>query len=221
MNGTPLLPLLRLASPALPIGAFAYSQGLESAVAAGWVHDEASAQDWVLGVLVAGLGRIDVPLLARLQAAFTARDAHAAHRWVAWLFALRGSKELQDEERRLGTALLKVLTTLDATDAWPSGLRPSHLAAFALGAAHCGASASDAAASFAFAWVENQVAAALRLCSIGQSSGLRLVARAMEQIPKVVGAGLALDDDEIGVTTPLPALASAWHETQYSRIFRS
>src|SRR4051812_5564257 len=62
-----LLRLLHLASPALPIGAFAYSQGLEHAVEVGWVSDERAAADWIVGLLGHALGALEVPVYARLH----------------------------------------------------------------------------------------------------------------------------------------------------------
>ena len=62
-----LLRLLHLASPALPIGAFHFSQGLEYAVECGWVKDEASALDWIDGIASASLATLDLPVLDRLR----------------------------------------------------------------------------------------------------------------------------------------------------------
>src|SRR5881394_3591281 len=98
-----LLRLLQLTSPALPIGAFAYSQGLEHAVQAGWVHDEESAAAWILGLLTEALPGLDAPVLLRLIAAWnTDRDPH---HWNEFLFASRASAELRAEDQRLGSAL--------------------------------------------------------------------------------------------------------------------
>jgi urease accessory protein len=92
---------------------------------------------------------------------------------------------------------------------------------FALGAARFQIPLPAAAAAFLFAWSENQAAAAMRLVPLGQTAGLRLVAAAAAIIPAVVEAGLALPDDEVGFGAPALAIASAAHETQYSRLFRS
>src|SRR4051812_39584533 len=70
----PLLRLLQLVSPTLPIGTFAYSQGLEAAVAAGWVRDEAGAAAWIGGLLEGSLAAVDLPLLVRLHRAWTDGD---------------------------------------------------------------------------------------------------------------------------------------------------
>jgi urease accessory protein len=218
-----LLRLLHLASPGLPIGAFAYSQGLEFAVEAGWVKDEASAADWILGLLGQTLRTLEVPVLARLRAAWQRDDAPAVRAWNDLLFAARGAQELQNEDRRLGGALARVLETLGVTDAaaWASDPRGTYTNMFALAAARWQIAPAPAATALLFAWCENQVAAALRLVPLGQSSGQRILAAAVARIPAIVRAGLALPDDQIGWGAPGVALGSALHETQYSRLFRS
>jgi urease accessory protein len=218
-----LLRLLHLASPALPIGAFAYSQGLEPACNAGWVTDEGSATRWILGLLTHGLRTLDLPLFGRLHAAFAAGDERAVTRWTEILFAARGSAELQAEDRRLGHALARVLLTLGVPAAADFADRPRvcHLTLFALGAAHWQLPVGDAAAAWLFAWCENQAAAAMRLVPLGQTSGLRILDACRALIPGTVDEALALPDDDLGWGCPGLALARAVHETQYSRLFRS
>jgi urease accessory protein len=218
-----LLRLLHRASPALPIGAFAYSQGLEPAVAAGWISDEATAQSWMLGVLQHGLRTVDIPALGRLHAAFVAYDNESAARATDVLFASRGSAELQAEDRRLGAALARVLETLALPEAttWVARPRLCHLTLFALATARWHLRLGDAAAAWLFAWCENQAAAAMRLVPLGQTSGLRLLEQARRVIPDVVTEGLALSDEDTGWGCPGVSIASASHETQYSRLFRS
>jgi len=223
------LRLLQLASPALPIGAFAYSQGLEPAVAAGLVRDEASAAAWILGVLRGPLAGQDLPIFVRLHAAHAAGDVTAAERWNAFLLASRPTLELQTEDRHLGTALGRVLATLDVpelarTSGQSAGTAPSvpTLASqFARAAAAFGIDARTAAETFAFTWAEAQASAAVRLVPLGQSAGVRIVARAAAAIPSAVAAALTLADDDIAGAAPGLALLSAAHETQYSRLFRS
>jgi urease accessory protein len=219
----PLLRLLQLASPALPIGAYAYSQGLEHAVTAGWVTTEPAATDWILGLLGNALAHLEVPVLARCMAAFAASDHPSVTRWNDFLLACRGSAELRSEEERLGSALARLLLTLEVEGAqpWTAEARPTHLVMFALAAARWGIAPADAAAGYLFAWAENQVGAASRLVPLGQSAAQRILSRAVEAIPGFTARGLGLDDDDIGFAAPAQAIGAALHETQYSRIFRS
>ncbi|HEY8923228.1 MAG TPA: urease accessory UreF family protein [Polyangia bacterium] len=223
------LRLLQLASPTLPIGAFAYSQGLEPAVAAGLVTDEASAAAWILGLLHGPLAGQDLPIFARLHAAHAAGDVAAAERWNAFLLASRPTLELQTEDRHLGAALGRVLATLNVPeppraagqDAAAAPSSPTLASQFARAAASFGIDARTAAETFAFTWAEAQASAAVRLVPLGQSAGVRIVARAAAEIPSAVAAALAAPDDDIAGAAPGLALLSAAHETQYSRLFRS
>lgn len=115
------LRLLQLVSPSLPVGAYAYSQGLEQAVEAGWVNDAATVQAWIGGLLQHTLCTLDVPVLLRLHAAWRASDHNAVRQWSAWLHACRESAELQAEDRQLGNALARLLSDLGIDDAHPPG----------------------------------------------------------------------------------------------------
>jgi urease accessory protein len=225
-NRLPLLRLLQLASPALPVGAFAYSQGLEAAIHAGLVHDEPSATAWILGLLRETLAYQELPIFARVYRAATAGQPEVVRQWNDVLFAMRASAELQMEDRHLGLALARILQTLDipspfpaATPHWP----PTFTALFAVASAHRPGAAELASAmhAFAFAWAEAQASAAVRLVPLGQSAGVRLLAQAAPVIAAAVDVGLELDDDALGASAPTQAILSAAHETQYSRLFRS
>ena len=221
-TGLAFLRLLQLASPTLPIGAFAYSQGQESAIAAGLVHDEESAAAWILGLLGGPLAHQDLPIFARVHAAHAAHDLPTARRWNDLLFASRAAAELQTEDRQLGTALARVLVTLDLPPLPVGDDGPATLAfQFARATAHFGIDVRQATETFAFTWAEAQSSAAVRLVPLGQSAGVRIVARAGTAIPAAVTRALALADDELGGAAPRLALLSTAHETQYSRLFRS
>jgi urease accessory protein len=205
------------------VGAFAYSQGLEPAVQAGWVRDEASAGGWIAGLLEHGLGSLEVPVFRRLHAAWQGGDEDQVDRWNEILHASRATAELQAEDRRLGAALARALTTLGIgrAAAWADHPRVTQANLFALACSAWKVPVEPAAAALLFGWAENQVAAAVRLVPLGQSAGLRILSRLGGQIPAVVAQGLGRADDRIGQGAAGLALASAWHETQYSRIFRS
>lgn len=218
-----LLRLLQLTSPALPIGAFAYSQGLEYAVQAQWVHDETSAQAWILGVMREGVARLDVPVLARLYRAWSVNDEDALDYWSAYLRASREAAELREEDRQLGMALARLLRDLEIAEAAPWLTRPqANLATlFALAAVRWNISLRDAANGYLWSWTEAQVAAAVKLVPLGQTAGQRILSRAVLEIPAAAAAGWSLSDDEIGYAAPRLAIGSALHESQYSRLFRS
>jgi urease accessory protein len=217
-----LLRLFHLVSPALPVGAYAYSQGLEYAVQAGWVHDEASTFDWLQGLSRFGVGTLDLPILKRLHAAWTHGDAPALQHWNAQLIAARESAELRAEERHLGDALRRVLLELDLREAlaWREPA-PAFATLFALAAVRWQIPAEQALSGYLWAWSENQVLAAIKLVPLGQSAGQRLLHRLTDDIPTIVEHALSLGDEAIGVAVVSQAIASALHESQYSRLFRS
>lgn len=223
LGALPLLKLLQLTSPGLPIGAFAYSQALEQAIALGWVKDEATAQDWICGLLAGSIGKLDLPVLARAHEAFACGDDDHARTWSELLLASRASAELQAEDRSLGSALARVLDGLavDGARTWLGSPAASYAVLFALAAVRWKVPLAQAAAGYAFAWTEAQVAAATRLCPLGQQAAQRILSRALPVIPEVVDGALALADDDIGAAAPAQAVASALHETLYSRLCRS
>ena len=215
--------LWQLISPTLPVGAYAYSAGLEYAVEIGWVDNEAKAMDWITGQLMNNLSTLDIPLLARLHNAWLANDSEAAVRWSCFLLASRESSELLAEDRHLGTALAQLLPELGIEEAvsWRTGNYTSFAAMFALGAARWNISLEETVQGYAWAWCENQVAAAIKLIPLGQTAGQRILSQIVDCLPAAVSHGLTLGDDDIGAVSPGVALACAKHETQYSRLFRS
>jgi urease accessory protein len=218
-----LLAALRLASPALPIGAFAYSQGLEQAVELGHVSDRATATDWILGVLRHAIACFDLPLLARLWQAWHEDDELEAVRLDGWVLAGRESGELQIEERHLGAALIRLLRDTDErSDAPLPAVTPiSYVAAFALFSVRSGVSQMVTLASYAYAWLEHQVSAATRLVPLGQTDAQRILKGGLAQVAGLLDRALDTPEDEIGTATPGLAIASARHEIQHTRLFRS
>ncbi len=217
------LRLWQLISPALPIGAYAYSQGLEYATESGWVFDEASAQQWIGGVLSNNLCRLDIPVLAKLYEAWQQRAQDSMQLWNAFLLAARESAELKSEDAYLGNSLRQLLIEhhLPAATQWPSDKASSFANMFALAAVHWQIPLYDTAMGYLWTWTENQVAATIKLVPLGQVAGQRILSHALEMVPGLVDKGLSLTEDDIGALAPGLAIASALHETQYTRLFRS
>jgi urease accessory protein len=216
--------LLHLASPALPIGAFHFSQGLEYAVDAGWIADEPAAREWIVGVGAASLATLDLPVLVRLEAAWTSGDVDGVRRWNAFLIACRETAELRLEDRHLGGALLRVLAELDLrTDVFATREAPgvAYATAFAFACASWNVAPLAMLETYAWTWAENQVLAAVKLVPLGQSAGQRILHAVSGRIGAWAARALGLTDSDIGISTSLAAVASARHETQYTRLFRS
>lgn len=218
-----LLGLLRFTSPSLPIGAYAYSRGLEYAVHCGTVCDEQSAACWIVGLTAHAAARLDGPILLRLHAAFASGDEPSIERWNALLLASRESSELRLEDTQIGAALCRLLSGQGVTRALRYGGRTDvcYATMFALAAVHNQVPARAALLGFLWAQAESQVSAAVRLIPLGQTAGQSLLTRLSDVLPDCVETASALADDDIGAFTPGLALASALHETQYTRLFRS
>ena len=217
-----LLGLMQLVSPALPIGAFAWSQGLESAFELGWVTNEEELGEWLEGVLEDGLTRCELPLLLRLQTAWAEQDAAALAHWNDWLHATRETAELSDEDLRLGSALVRLLTSLNLMP--PDGLMPEepcYVTLFAWGATLRNVPQRQTLLGFAWAWLENQLAVACKAMPLGHTAAQRLTERLRPQLVTAVDNAMHMNDTELGPIIPGLALGSAHHETQYSRLFRS
>jgi urease accessory protein len=226
MTPAALLGLLRLASPALPVGGFSYSEGLEAAAEASVVHDEATAAQWLSDQLHLSLARAELPLVAAAHAAWQRSDGARIAELNTWLLMTRESAELRAQTEQMGRSMLDWLNKHDASDARVAQLAslqpaPSWPVAFALGSAQAGADALDAVLAYGFSWAENQVQAALKAVPLGQSAGQRILARLAEELPPLAQAALTLDDAQRQTFAPLLAVRSAQHETQYSRLFRS
>lgn len=215
--------LLQLCSPALPVGAYAYSQGLECAVDHGWVHDEASASAWILGLLNHSLRYLDLPVFARLYQGWADSDQERVRYWTARLHAAREASELQREDTHLGAALARLLSDLGIDEAhpWRNAPRVCFATLFSLATLRWAIPLPEATTGYGWAWLENQVTAATRLIPLGQTASQRLLVAAGPVLVQAVQDGLTLTDAEIGATAPGLALAGALHETQYSRLFRS
>jgi urease accessory protein len=221
-----LLGLLRLASPALPVGGFSYSEALEAAVDAGTAGDEAGTARWLSAQLQLGLARSELPLLAAAHAAWSVHDAARLAELNDWMRTTRESAELRAQTEQMGRSMLEWLRQQGHDQdrvATLAALRPapSWPLAFALAALDTGASAHDTLLAYGFAWAENQVQAALKAVPLGQSAGQRILARLAQELPALVQHALTIGDDERQAFAPMLAIMSSRHETQYSRLFRS
>jgi urease accessory protein len=232
MHDAALLALMRLASPSLPVGGFSHSEGLESAVEAGHVHDEATARGWLRAQLELAIARSDGPVVAAAHAAWSAGDVAAAEALDAWVHSTRESAELRLAASQTGHSLAVWLRqgaqAADARVAALAGLSrdrggPTWPVAFALAAVLAGAPPRTGGLAHAFAWCENQVQAAVKAVPLGQAAAQRILEHLAAAVPAAVDHALAVAAGHAPRQAFAPHLAilSARHEVQYSRLFRS
>ena len=222
-----LLQLMWLASPALPVGGFSYSEALEAAVDDGRVSGEASAADWLANQMALAPARADLPVLAQAHLAWQRHDL-ARVTWLNDFVArTRETRELRLQSEQMGRSLVEWLRNQDVDD----DARLSHLAAlapsptwpvaFALATARVNATAAQALHASLFGWAENMVQAALKAVPLGQLAGQRILQALVSRMPPLIAEALAMADDDLQSFSPMLGIASARHETQYSRLFRS
>lgn len=218
--------LLQLASPALPVGAFSYSQGLERAVEDGTVKDEAGALRWIGDQLEWNLGRYEAPLLLCMLEAWAGGATDAALELDAEYLATRESAELRAETLQMGYSMQRLLhelgdfprPLLDAIAVSPS---PTFPYMWTCAAAAWQIPARDALAAWLWSWAENQTMAALKAVPLGQAAGQRLLQEIGRRLPAVVERALTLAAPDYSNFAPGFAIACCNHETQYTRLFRS
>jgi urease accessory protein len=222
-----LLNLLWLASPALPVGGFSYSEGLEAAVDAGLVHDEASARSWLVQQLQLVLARSDLPLLAHAHQAWLTHNLQALQAHHEWHAMTRETAELRQQSEQMGRSLLEWLRN----SAWGADPRlqtlaalrpaPSWPIAYALATVLAGASLQQALLTFGFGWAENMVQAAMKAVPLGHAAAQRILAALSTALAQACDEALAVGTGQRQSFAPMLAVLSARHEEQYSRLFRS
>lgn len=224
------LQLMWLASPALPVGGFSYSEGLESAIENAGLATEAAVGDWLVDQLHIAQARGDMALIAKAVGAWRRNDLAHVKELNDWVLHTRETSELRLQSEQMGRSLAEWLRNQyqDQGDesVMPAvrhlaALPPTYPMAFALAASTTQAPVREVLLAYAFGWAENMVQAALKSMQLGQSAGQRILARLADAIPAAADHAAHLRDSERQAFSPMLAILSAQHETQYSRLFRS
>lgn len=233
-----LLQLIWLASPALPVGGFSYSEGMEAAVDQGLVSNEAQAADWLSDQLHLSLARGDMAAIAKAIPAWRRGDLDRVIELNQWVLQTRETHEFRLQTDQMGRSLAQWHQALNEPSACalaqftlrcqqnnPSdqdaNYPTTYPIAFALAASSTQASVRDGCLAFAFGWAENMVGAAVKSVPLGQSAGQRILARLANALPGAVDNAMHLPDSQRQAFSPMLAILSSQHETQYSRLFRS
>ena len=220
-----LLQLIWLASPALPVGGFSYSEVLEVAVERAGVATESIALDWLVDQLHLTIARGDLAVIAQTIPAWREADLPRIRQLNDWVLQTRETSELRLQAEQMGRSLLDWLRNHDGAnpqhiDAFAQ-MQPTYPVAFALAASQTAACVRDCLLAYAFGWAENMMQAALKSVPLGQSAGQRILARLSRDIPSAVESAMLLADGDRQAFSPMLAILSSQHETQYSRLFRS
>ena len=216
-----LLRLLQLSSVGLPVGGFAFSQGMEYAIDQGWVKNKAEVSAWIGLQLQQSVARVDLPVLQRCMAAAKQQDTERLIELNDLILACRETKELRLNDTAMGEALFRLLGSLQIDTPFKRLDEMIFVTLFAIAASHWNLKSDLASLGFAWSWLENQIAAATKLVPLGQTQAQELLGELQTDIRQAIAMSLTVEEDRIGAGLPAIAIASAQHETQYSRLFRS
>ncbi|MDX2228735.1 MAG: urease accessory protein UreF [Leptolyngbyaceae cyanobacterium bins.349] len=227
MNSANLLRLLQLASSTLPVGAYSYSEGLETLTDQGHMTDQAALEHWLTRELQYGSARLDAAIVLRSHRAIAMQDWPALIAWNRWLTAARETEELRAQNEQMGRSLLKLwgdlhpeLATLPAI-ATLQAEGCQFAVAFAIAAQQGQLDEQSTLLGYVYSWVANLVSAGIKLIPLGQTAGQQTLVNLQPQIEQTVADVLQLADESLEVCGWGLAIASMIHETQYSRLFRS
>jgi urease accessory protein len=215
---TALLRLLQLTSPSLPIGAYSYSEGLETLCEQGVMGDRQALRSWLTHELTAGSIRLDGAILCRT---YQGQDPIA---WNQWLTASRESAELLAQSLQMGRSLLRLFQALepDWEEIEPLMAADCHGAvAFSRAAWRWNIPLEEALLGYLHSWTSNLVSAGIKLIPLGQTAGQQVLLELGAVIESVIPDILQLEDHQLESWTWGLSLASLNHEVQYSRLFRS
>lgn len=218
------LSILQLASPALPVGAYSYSEGLEMLVENGNIDTSNSLKSWLEAELNYGSIRIDGAVMIRgLEAAKEGKLADLK-RWNLWLSAVRDTEELRAASWQMGRSLIQLLSKLVPSTlplATAVGYPCNYAIAFGIACAHWQINTDAALLAYLHSWANNLITAGVKLIPLGQTTGQELLLELQTLLNITMSEILTLEDDNLVCCSWGLSLASMQHETQYTRLFRS
>ena len=221
--------LQQLSSPALPIGGFSYSQGLEAAVELSLVASEADAFCWIADLLDTTMASCEAPIWCLLYVAWQQGSSADLAQWNRWFHASRETREIRQETEQMGWSLFRLAKDLgggtETSLGMLEGFRPLTLPLVHACLCHAWQLPPKAGlTAYLFTWLENQVAAAIKSVPLGQTAGQRILTRLRAKLPAITADALQrsrVTPPRLSTFAPQYAIVSSRHETQFSRLFRS
>jgi urease accessory protein len=225
------LRLLQLCSPALPVGAYSYSEGIETLCDRHIIYDELTLSHWLEQELKYGSIRVEVGVLIRAYNSTHLQNLETLKYWNNWLSASRETKELRASSWQMGTSLGKLLVDISPLE-FAEIFGYIHSASYPVGVCNLAIAFGIAAATWEIdqnilvptylqMWVANLVSAGVKLIPLGQTAGQKIIFNLNDLINQTGTEILNLQDHELESCNWGLAIASMNHEYQYSRLFRS
>ena len=219
-----LLHLLQLTSPSLPVGAYSYSEGLETLIEQEIIQNPQQLQQWLSNELSFGAIRLESAVCIRAFHAAQNKDWEKVHYWNHWLSATRETEELRLQSWQMGESLLRLLRKLQPelpSELFDRASSYNFAIAFGVAAANWQVDPNSVVLGFLHSWTSNLVTAAVKLIPLGQTQGQQVLWKLYPVIEAASSESRDLADEELGSCSWGQAIASMQHETQYSRLFRS
>ncbi|MBS0017585.1 MAG: urease accessory protein UreF [Arthrospira sp. SH-MAG29] len=226
-----ILPLLQLSSPALPLGAYSYSDGLETLVETGSIANAEDLNHWLIQDLNYGAIRLEAALMMRAFQSFINQDVASICYWNSWLSASKETSELRRQSWQMGNSLLALMEEIyqgndgdhDYFQYIKSAIdKPCNYAiAFGITAAHSQIDPQTALLGYLHSWATHIIGAGVKLIPLGQTIGQKLLWQLSPTLTEISQQILLLNDDDLVSCSWGLGLASMAHEIQYTRLFRS
>ena len=218
---TALLRLLQLSSVSLPVGGYSFSQGLEYAIDCGWLKNATDVERWTALQMSESIARLELPILRLSMLALADADIQKLAHYNELSLASRESKELRLTDTAMGEALARLMRNQGIEVPFARTQEVSFVVLFAIAANHWHINYATTALGFTWSWLENQISAATKLVPLGQTQAQQLLGNLQQNIMTAIDNAQTIEAHDIGSCLPALAIASALHETQYSRLFRS
>ena len=221
---TKLLHLLQLASPALPVGAYSYSEGLETLVDKQVINSYSSLADWLEFELKYGSIVVETAVMLRAYGSLRQNNLDALATWNAWLSATRETEELRQQSWQMGRSLRRLLVDLQPQlqPIFSSVGNPCNYAvAFGIAAAHWEIKVSDGVLAYLQSWLTNLIGAGIKLIPLGQTDGQKILLSLHPLLQETSQKVVEIGDENLASCSWGLGLASMAHQKQYSRLFRS
>lgn len=218
-----LMRLLQLASSALPVGAYSYSEGLEYLVESGKIDNRDRLQHWLTQELRYGSIRMEAAILVRAYEAIASQNMDMLWYWNDWLSAARETEELRHQSWQMGQSLVRLIQNLQPSlDLSLARDKNYNFAiAFAIASERWQVDLATTAIGYLYSWVSNLVGAGVKLIPLGQTAGQQMLLDLQPHIADIAREVMHLADDDLEACTWGLSLASMAHEIQYARLFRS